>query len=97
MFTCRYAEGSVDEAPKPSPKPGGGAGFNGRIHDEVAIHFISVNFSDPMDEDQVEVKFYSNGTSDEFTIGMRHEYRRRGTAVCAAGLGDRLGLHQDRA
>ncbi len=66
-------EGSVDEAPKPSPKPGGGAGFNGRIHDDVAIHFISVNFSDPMEEDQVEIKFYSNGTSDEFTIGMRHE------------------------
>ena len=49
-------------------------GFNGRFHDEVAIHFISVNFNDPLDEDQVEVKFYTNGTSDEFTIGMRHEY-----------------------
>ncbi len=63
------SEGSADEAPKPSVA----AGVSGRIHDEVAIHFISVNFSDPMDEDQVEVKFYSNGTSDEFTIGMRHE------------------------
>ena len=62
------------ETPKSSPKPGGGIGFNGRIHDEVAIHFISVNFNDPLDEDQVEVKFYTNGTSDEFTIGMRHEY-----------------------
>ena len=49
-------------------------GFNGRFHDEVAIHFISVNFNDPLDEDQVEGKFYANGTSDEFTIGMRHEY-----------------------
>ncbi len=67
-------EGSVDEAPKPSPKPSSGAGFSGRIHDEVAIHFISVNFSDPMDQDQVEIKFYPNGTSDEFTIGMRHEF-----------------------
>ena len=66
--------GFPDETPKPSPKPGGGIGFNGRIHDEVAIHFISVNFNDPLDEDQVEVKFYFNGTSDEFTIGMRHEY-----------------------
>ena len=66
--------GFPDETPKPSPKLGGGIGFNGRIHDEVAIHFISVNFNDPLDEDQVEVKFYTNGTSDEFTIGMRHEY-----------------------
>ncbi len=66
--------GFPDETPKPTPKPGGGIGFNGRIHDEVAIHFISVNFNDPLEEDQVEVKFYSNGTSDEFTIGMRHEY-----------------------
>ena len=66
--------GFPDETPKPTPKPGGGIGFNGRIHDEVAIHFISVNFNDPLDEDQVEVKFYFNGTSDEFTIGMRHEY-----------------------
>ena len=66
--------GFLDETPRPAPKPSGGAGFSGRIHDEVAIHFISVNFSDPMDEDQVEIKFYSNGTSDEFTIGMRHEF-----------------------
>jgi len=64
----------LDETPKPAPKPGGGAGFNGRIHDDVAIHGVFVNFEDLMDEDQVEVKFYSNGTSDEFTIGMRHEY-----------------------
>lgn len=66
--------GYLDEAPKPAPKPSGGIGFNGRIHDEVAIHFISVNFGDPMDEDQIEVTFYPNGTSDEFTIGMRHEF-----------------------
>lgn len=66
--------GFLDEAPRPAPKPSAGVGFSGRIHDEVAIHFISVNFSDPMDEDQVEIKFYSNGTSDEFTIGMRHEF-----------------------
>ena len=66
--------GYLDEAPKPAPKPSAGAGFSGRIHDEVAIHFISVNFSDPMEEDKVEIKFYSNGTSDEFTIGMRHEF-----------------------
>ena len=64
----------LDEAPKPAPKPSAGAGFSGRIHDEVAVHFISVNFDESMDKDQVEVKFYSNGTSDEFTIGMRHEY-----------------------
>ena len=64
----------LDETPRPAPKPGGGAGFNGRIHDDVAIHGVFVNFEDLMDEDQVEVKFYSNGTSDEFTIGMRHEF-----------------------
>ena len=66
--------GYLDEAPKPAPKPSAGTGFSGRIHDEVAVHFISVNFDESMDKDQVEVKFYSNGTSDEFTIGMRHEY-----------------------
>ena len=64
----------LDETPKPASKPSAGAGFSGRIHDEVAVHFISVNFDESMDKDQVEVKFYSNGTSDEFTIGMRHEY-----------------------
>jgi len=67
-------EGPADDAPKPVPKPGGGVGFNGRIHDEVSIHGIFVNFEDMMDAEQVEVKFYSNGTSDEFTIGMRHEF-----------------------
>ena len=64
------SEGSADEAPKPSVA----AGVSGRIHDEVSIHGIFVNFEDLMDEDQVEIKFYSNGTSDEFTIAMRHEY-----------------------
>ena len=67
-------DGFPDETHKPTPKQGGGIGVSGRIHDEVAMHFISVNFNDPLDEDQVEVKFYFNGTSDEFTIGMRHEY-----------------------
>ena len=67
-------EGPADDAPKPAPKPGRGAGFNGRIHDEVAIHGIFVNFEDLMDAELVVVKFYSNGTSDEFTIGMRHEF-----------------------
>ena len=67
-------EGPADDAPKPAPKLGGGAGFNGRIHDDVAIHGIFVNFEDLMDAELVEVKFYSNGTSDEFTIGMRHEF-----------------------
>ena len=67
-------EGPADDAPKPAPKLGGGAGFNGRIHDDVAIHGIFVNFEDLMDAEQVVVKFYSNGTSDEFTIGMRHEF-----------------------
>ena len=66
--------GFLDETPEPAPKPSAGAGFSGRIHDEVAVHFISVNFDESMDKDQVEVKFYSNGTSDEFTIGMRHEF-----------------------
>ena len=64
----------LDETPKPASKPSAGAGFSGRIHDEVAVHFISVNFDESMDKDQVEVKFYFNGTSDEFTIGMRHEF-----------------------
>ena len=68
----KTSEGPEDGVP--SPKPSSGAGFSGRIHDDVSVPFISVNFNDPMDEEQVEVKFYSNGTSDEFTIGMRHEY-----------------------
>ena len=68
----KASEGPEDGVP--SPKPSLGAGFSGRIHDDVSVPFISVNFNDPMDEEQVEVKFYSNGTSDEFTIGMRHEY-----------------------
>ena len=64
----------LDETPSPASKPSSGAGFSGRIHDDVSVPFISVNFDESMDEEQVEVKFYSNGTSDEFTIGMRHEY-----------------------
>ncbi len=64
------SEGFAVEAPKPSVA----AGVSGRIHDEVSIRGVFVNFEELMDVDQAEVKFYSNGTSDEFTIGMRHEY-----------------------
>ncbi|MED6314421.1 MAG: prepilin-type N-terminal cleavage/methylation domain-containing protein [Verrucomicrobiota bacterium] len=66
----------MDELSPPVPKPKGGAGFTGRIHDEVAIYGLFVNFKDMMDGDQEQavVKFYSNGTTDEFTVAMRHEF-----------------------
>ena len=66
----------MDELSPPVSKPKGGAGFTGRIHDEVAIYGLFVNFKDMLDGDQEQavVKFYSNGTTDEFTVAMRHEF-----------------------
>jgi prepilin-type N-terminal cleavage/methylation domain-containing protein len=42
--------------------------FNARLADDIAVKLIYVNFKDQMEAPEARVRFYPNGTSDEFTI-----------------------------
>ena len=60
----------LDEEPKPTPQMG--SSFSGKIHMDVGVDFLAVNFKDMSEAERAEINFYPNGTSDEFAIGMRH-------------------------
>ena len=56
------------------PAPAAGTGiFNGKISDKILIEMVDVNFVEHKDMDVARVRFYPNGTSDEFTIVLRGE------------------------
>ena len=61
---------SLDEEPKPTAQSG--SSFSGKIHADVGVDFLAVNFKDMSEAERAEINFYPNGTSDEFAIGMRH-------------------------
>jgi prepilin-type N-terminal cleavage/methylation domain-containing protein len=77
-LTAPPPAGVVPQAPQPpantSPettetgeaKPNGG--ISGQLSDHVRIDMLDVNFRECKDDDEVHVRFYPNGTCDEFTI-----------------------------
>ena len=54
--------GKFGEEAKPSD------GSSGQINDRVIIEMFEVNFRPCKDDDEARVRFYPNGTCDEFTI-----------------------------
>jgi prepilin-type N-terminal cleavage/methylation domain-containing protein len=46
-------------------------GSSGQINDRVNIDMFEVNFRPCKDDDEARVRFYPNGTCDEFTIVLR--------------------------
>lgn len=78
----------VDRGPGsgPSPSPGSGAGelpsgvaaaFPRVLGKDVMIQLIDVNFRSQMESPEARVRFFSNGTSDEFTVVMAEKGRQR--------------------
>jgi hypothetical protein len=62
---------AAGSAPPPAPEPPGSAkptGISGQLSDRVRIDMLDVNFRECKDDDEVRVRFYPNGTCDEFTI-----------------------------
>jgi prepilin-type N-terminal cleavage/methylation domain-containing protein len=52
-----------------SSTSGSGAGiFSGRISEKIIIEMLDVNFVEYREAEAARVRFYPNGTSDEFTI-----------------------------
>jgi len=52
--------------------PARSAGFSARLSSELIIEELAVNFLPLKDADEARVRFYPNGTSDEFTIVIQH-------------------------
>lgn len=53
--------------------------FTGRIGEEVNLVMLEVNLQDQMEEEHARVRFFPNGTSDEFTVVFRvgaNQWRR---------------------
>jgi prepilin-type N-terminal cleavage/methylation domain-containing protein len=67
-------EKSVTNRPdeETSVVPARSAGFSARLSSELAIEELAVNFLPLKDADEARVRFYPNGTSDEFTIVVQH-------------------------
>jgi prepilin-type N-terminal cleavage/methylation domain-containing protein len=61
--------------PERDAKPsGGGSGiFTAKLSDRIQIEGIRLNFLDFTEDEVVRVRFYPNGTSDEFSLFLVHE------------------------
>lgn len=53
---------------EPAPAASGASLFTARISDRIAIELLEVNFQDQMEFEEARVRFYPNGTSDEFRM-----------------------------
>jgi prepilin-type N-terminal cleavage/methylation domain-containing protein len=45
--------------------------FTANLPEDVAVELLDVNFRDHMGEDEARVRFFPNGTCDEFTVVLR--------------------------
>jgi len=45
--------------------------FSAQLMEEIGVEEIGVNFQSQMEAEEARVRFYPNGTSDEFTIVLR--------------------------
>ena len=61
---------SLNDDPKQTAQTG--SSFSGKIHADVGVDFLAVNFKNMSEAERAEINFFPNGTSDEFAIGMRH-------------------------
>lgn len=51
-----------------SGSAGGGSAFSARLSDKIAVEALEVNFIDLMEAEAARVRFYRNGTCDEFRM-----------------------------
>jgi prepilin-type N-terminal cleavage/methylation domain-containing protein len=67
--------------------PSHGIGFTVQLSDRLEIIMCDVNSGEYKDLDEARVRFYPNGTCDEFTLGLKSdngEYRRISLDVITA-------------
>ncbi|MCL4180986.1 MAG: GspH/FimT family pseudopilin [Verrucomicrobia bacterium] len=44
--------------------------FSARLHQDIAVTLLELNFRSQMEAEETRVRFYPNGTSDDFTVVM---------------------------
>lgn len=54
-------------------QPMSGAGLSGRIGESILVEMLDVNFAEYVDVGEARVRFYPNGTSDEFHLVLRSD------------------------
>ncbi len=63
--------------------------FSGQLGEDVIVRFLDVNFKDHMELPEARIRFYPNGTSDEFTIVIESkDGQRKITLDVVTGLAD---------
>jgi type II secretion system protein H len=82
------SESDPDFHPRPVPRSQtGGLATSAQLSDHVLIEMVDVNFGEYKDADEAYVRFFPNGTSDEFTLVLhsdRNEYRKISLEVVTA-------------
>jgi prepilin-type N-terminal cleavage/methylation domain-containing protein len=79
-------EGPQEGPSTPSLSP---TAFSAQIPDNVAFRLIDVNFQDQMEQPESRVRFFPNGTSDEFTVVLFSEEGERKISLdVITGLAD---------
>lgn len=71
QLSVQQAAGSAGGTAQGGASQGGPSQFNARLDDDIAVELLDVNFHDHMQADEARVRFFPNGTSDEFTIVIR--------------------------
>ena len=62
---------------KPSADATASGNFKARLDDDVAVKLLYLNFQDQMEKPETRVRFYPNGTCDEFSIIIFSEHGER--------------------
>ncbi|MDB6068607.1 MAG: hypothetical protein JWR26_4815 [Pedosphaera sp.] len=76
--------------PAPLPEAGNSQSSSWQFSDSIAIKMLEINFVSYMDADRALVRFYPNGTSDEFTLVLvsDHGEQRMITLEVVTALAD---------
>jgi prepilin-type N-terminal cleavage/methylation domain-containing protein len=69
--------GAFAPPPAPVPQGGGGGAFSVKLSEHIMIEGIRLNFLDFTEDDVVRVRFYPNGTSDEFSLFLLSDKNER--------------------
>jgi prepilin-type N-terminal cleavage/methylation domain-containing protein len=78
VTAARGGTGEQEKSPTTGPDeatavvPARSAAFSARLSSELVIEELAVNFLPLKDADEARVRFYPNGTSDEFTIVVQY-------------------------
>lgn len=64
------SDGSSDSSDPDKPPPPGPKSFSRQMPEQIIIEMLDVNFAEYKDADVARVRFYPNGTSSRFTMGI---------------------------